>query len=66
MDSDPFAPRPGEEPCGGTGNCAIGFVDLGCSNCERQVRLDAIEARARGDYETERKRLDTLALMERT
>ena len=54
-----------EQGCGGTGLCAIGFADLGCANCERQLRLDAIEAHARGDYETERKRLDTLALMER-
>lgn len=51
--------------CGGIGTCAIGLADLDCSLCEQILRLDAIEAHAQGDYEIERRRLDTLALIER-
>lgn len=35
-------------------------------NDEREIRLVAIAARARGDYEAERIALDRLALMERS
>ena len=34
-------------------------------NTEREIRMVAIAARARGDYEAERLALDRLALMER-
>lgn len=54
-----------DDGCGGSGSCAIGIADLNCANCELQLRLDATAAHARGDFEKERQRLDTLALIER-
>lgn len=37
-----------------------------CEDCEREVRLEAVAARARGDFKAERRALDALALMERS